>query len=207
MRRSPTRCRRISLLLVAAVLATVAACGTSGRALREPDRNAVAPTRSTAAPTSSTYPPTAMSLVAEGFDAGSELPKDFACGGRPPTLQWKGIPSGTAELAFALVDYDETDELKRIHWLVAGVPVTGTEGALVGGALPAGAVTLGNGQGKPGYPGPCLAPGQKHTFNYLVFSLPAPSGLSADSPPRESYEQLENAARGEVAAWTVTVTS
>jgi phosphatidylethanolamine-binding protein (PEBP) family uncharacterized protein len=174
--------------------------------MREPDRGAVAPTRSTAAATSSTYAPTqSMSLVADGMEPGGELPKEFACGGRPPTLRWNGIPAGTAELALALVDYDEADELKRIHWLVAGIPVTGTGDALVDGQLPAGAVTLANGQGKPGYPGPCVAPGQKRSFNYLVFSLPTPSGLTADSPPADSYTKLEESAKGEVAAWSVVV--
>lgn len=206
MRRSPALCRRISLLVVA-VLATAAACGTSGRALREPDRAAVAPTRSTAASTSSTYPPTSMSLVADGFEPGAEIPAANGCGGQPPTLRWKGIPAGTAELALALVDYDEGDQLKRIHWLVAGLPVTGAEGELAGGTLPPGAVTLANGQGQPGYPGPCVAAGQKHTFNYLIFSLPTPSGLTADSPPAEAYEQLEAAAKGEIAAYTGLVSA
>jgi phosphatidylethanolamine-binding protein (PEBP) family uncharacterized protein len=206
MRRSPTLCRRISLLL-AAVAVAVTACGTSGRALREPDRNAVAPTRSVAASTSSTYPPTSMSLVADGFEPGAEIPAANACGGRPPTLRWRGLPTGTAELALALVDYDESDELKRISWLVAGLPATGTGDELAGGVLPPGAVTLANGQGKPGYAGPCLPPGQKHTFNFLIFSLPTPSGLTADSPPAEAYRQLEAAAKGEIAAYTGLVST
>jgi phosphatidylethanolamine-binding protein (PEBP) family uncharacterized protein len=185
-----------------------AACGSSGRFLREPNRNAVAPTRSTAAPTSSTYPPTTLQLVAGGFDPGGPIPAAHACGGTPPGLTWTGVPAGTVEIAVALVDFDEIDESKRVNWLVSGLPApTGdaTEGTLPAGApLPAGAVTLNNGKGTATYDGPCPAD-RPHTLNYMVFALPAASGLAAGAPPGESFRKLEELAQGNVAYYTGTV--
>jgi phosphatidylethanolamine-binding protein (PEBP) family uncharacterized protein len=202
MRRSPIAC--LPLALVSAVL--LAGCGSSGRALREPDRSAVAPTRSVAASTSSTFAPTSLQLTADGFAPGAPIPPANACGGQAPGLHWSGVPQGTAEIAVGLVDFDEADEAKRIHWLVAGLPSSGTEGSLPpGGALPPTAVALTNGQGTPGYSGPCPAPGKTHTNNFVVFALPQASGLTAAVPGGEAYKQLEAAASGDIAFYTGTV--
>jgi phosphatidylethanolamine-binding protein (PEBP) family uncharacterized protein len=206
--RRPSTAHGLALALPAALLMLAAACGSSGRDLREPNRNAVAPTRSTAAPTSSTFAPTSLQLVAEGFEPGSSMPAANTCGGKPPALKWSGVPEATAEVAVALVDFDVTDTTKRIHWLVSGIPAPAagtTDGSLpAGGALPAGAVTLNNGTtGTPTYDGPCQKPGdQPHTLNFMVFALPAASGLTPATPPADAYSQLETSAAGNVAYYT-----
>jgi phosphatidylethanolamine-binding protein (PEBP) family uncharacterized protein len=196
---------RRTLASTVAVVALAVACGTSGRELREPNRDAVAPTRSTSAPTSSTFPPTTLQLVAEGFEPGSAIPQPNSCGGQAPGLRWSGVPTGTVELAVGLVDFDEEDAAKRIHWLVAGIPPGGREGTLPpGGATPPGAVTLANGQdGRPAYAAPCIS-GSRHTFNFVVFALSAPSGLTAESPVADAYSQLESIAQGNIAYYTGT---
>jgi phosphatidylethanolamine-binding protein (PEBP) family uncharacterized protein len=198
-------CAAAALVVTAGLVVLATACGTSGRALREPNRDAVFPTRSTAAATTSTFPPTSLQLVAEGFEPGAALPSANGCGGHPPTLRWSGVPEGTVELALALVDFDQTDEARRIHWLVAGIPAAGTAGSLAeGAAAPTGAVGLANGQGSSGYAGPCVASGQTHTYNFMVFALPSASGLTADTPPAEAFRKLEAAAQGDIAYYTGT---
>jgi phosphatidylethanolamine-binding protein (PEBP) family uncharacterized protein len=207
MRRPPAAHRLALTLSATLLLLLVAACGSSGRDLREPNRAAVSPTRSTIAPTSSTFAPTTLQLVAEGFDPGSALPSANACGGTPPTLRWSGVPAGTAEIAVALVDFDVNDEAARVHWLVSGLPAPAAgsdDGSLpAGAALPAGAVTLNNGKGAPAYDGPCPAD-RTHTLNFMVFGLMAASGLTPAVPPADAFRQLEASAQGSVAYYTAT---
>jgi phosphatidylethanolamine-binding protein (PEBP) family uncharacterized protein len=209
MRRSFAARQLVSVLSAALMMLVAAACGSSGRDLREPNRNAVSPTRSTAAVTSSTFPPTSLQLVAGGFEPGAAIPAPNACGGTPPGLTWTGVPADTMELAVGLVDFDETDMTKRVHWLVAGLPApaAGTsEGTLpAGAALPPGAVTLNNGKGTATYDGPCPTAGTPHTLNYMVFALPAASGLAAGAAPAESFTMLEGLAQGNIAYYTGTV--
>jgi phosphatidylethanolamine-binding protein (PEBP) family uncharacterized protein len=199
MRRSPTAHRPPAVVALVVPLVLAAACGTSGRAMREPNREAVAPTRSTAAATSSTFAPTSLQLVAEGFEPGAAMPAANGCQGRAPAVRWSGVPEGTVEVAVAFADFDESDTAKRVHWLVAGLPAPagGTEGTLAeGGAAPAGAVTVAP------YTGPCLPAGQTHTYNFMVFALPAPSGVTAATPAADAYRQLEEAAKGDIAYYT-----
>jgi phosphatidylethanolamine-binding protein (PEBP) family uncharacterized protein len=205
--RRPSAAPLVASVLSAALLTLLAAaCGSSGRELREPNRQAVAPTRSTAASTSSTFAPTTMSLEATGFDPGGKVPATNLCtSGTPPELRWRGVPPGTAEVAVGLVDFDETDQSKRVHWLVTGLPAppAGTsEGSLpAGGALPAGATTLLNGKGTNAYDAPCPT-GKPHTLNFMVFALPAASGMTAATPASDAFQQLEDAAQGNVAYYT-----
>jgi phosphatidylethanolamine-binding protein (PEBP) family uncharacterized protein len=200
--RLPARPHR-ALLTAAALTALAAGCGTSGRELREPNREAVYPTRSTAAPQASTQAPTPVQLVSDDFAPGSAIPPAHGCGATPPSLRWFGLPQDTAEVALGLVDFDESDATKKVRWLVSGLP--GGNGSLAAGAsLPAGAQTLTNGDGQVGYAGPCPPSGKTRTYNYMVFALKVASQVTPATPPAEALAALEANAANDIAYYTGT---
>jgi phosphatidylethanolamine-binding protein (PEBP) family uncharacterized protein len=203
--RLPARPHRA--LITAAALTTLAAggagCGTSGRELREPNRDAVYPTRSTAAPQTSTQAPTTAQLVSDDFPPGSAIPAAHGCGATPPSLRWFGVPEGTAEVALGLVDFDEPDATRKVRWLMSGLP--GGNGSLAAGAdLPAGAQALTNGDGQVGYAGPCPPSGKTHTYNFMVFALKERSQVTPATPAAEALSALEANAANDIAYYTGT---
>jgi phosphatidylethanolamine-binding protein (PEBP) family uncharacterized protein len=189
-------------LPAAAVLAAlVVGCGSSGRDLRAPNRDAVYPTRSTAAPQASTQAPTPAQLVSDDFAPGATIPADHGCGATPPGLRWSGIPNGTAEVALGLVDFDENDSTKKVRWLVRGL--AGDNGVLPAGApLPAGGQTLLNGDGQVAYAGPCPPSGKTHTYNFMVFALKEPSEVTPATPAAEALASLQANAGNDIAYYT-----
>lgn len=177
----------------------LAACGSSGRDLRDPEPGAVSPTRSapTTVPTSlnlgtlvpgtapGTVPGTAvpgtgsagsvpggsLRLTTTAFGPGATIPTKYSCTGPSPDLRWEGVPAGTSELA--LVMNDPTAEPSGfVHWVVIGIPPT--SGSVEEGKVPTGATVLPNGAGNASWFGPCPPAGKVHTYEFTVYALPAP---------------------------------
>jgi phosphatidylethanolamine-binding protein (PEBP) family uncharacterized protein len=167
----------LSILLAVLVASSVAACGSSGRDLRQPVDGAVSPTR----PTSTTVAPAGsllslMKLTSTAFVDGGAIPAGNSCQGPSPALQWTGVAAGTKELVLGV--YDLSDGF--LHWLVTGI--SPTVGGVAEGAVPAGAVQRVNGSGGSGWFGPCPQDDLPHTYTFVLVALPQ-AGLYDVSTP------------------------
>ena len=177
----------LTVALVCMVLAT--ACGSSGRALRDPKDGAVAPARqnngstSTTASTTTTTP-RATAAIGSGFalssDAwtnGQAIPKRFTCDGAnvSPPLAIANAPAGTVEFLLVVTDRDVPGQTQ---WIVATIPARTT--AFPEASIPPGAVELTNTSGGARWSGPCPTSGQ-HTYQFSLYALPTASALSKAS--------------------------
>lgn len=173
----------------------LAACGTSGRELRDVRPGETAPSRTEqagAGPTSSggtsTAPPAGgLVLTAADFSGGEALPVSASCDGDgiSPALRWSGVPEGTAELALTVVD---TAGEGGVHWAVTAVPpdATGVER----GQAPAGAIVHTNVEGEPGWTSVCPPDGETHTYELTLYALPEPLALDDTASGAEVVEGL-----------------
>jgi len=169
-----------------------AACGTSGRELRDPAPGATAPPRRTSPTTSGNIQvipddsnvvlqPSGFTLGSPSWPADGAMPLEFGCGGGDiaPPLTISEVPDGTAELLLVASDVDARSQTR---WIVAGIPITTT--SIAAGALPPGAVAVVNSTGGTSWAGPCPTPGSSTTFQIRLYALRTPSGVTAasDSP-------------------------
>jgi hypothetical protein len=174
---------------VLTALVLLAACGTSGRAMRAPAPGATSPPRvNTGATTTlagagivaNTLAPTnVFTIGSPTFLSGQAMPAAYSCDGTgaSPALDWATIPQGTAELVISIVDPDAKG---FVHWLVAGIPPTTTR--LAEGQVLPGVVQLANGS-----------------------ALSSPSGLTAASDTQAALTKVASTANG-VALLTGTFT-
>ena len=98
---------------------------------------------------------------------GAAIDPRYTCKGAnvAPALTWTDAPEGTQEIAVTLIDQDSPFD----HWTVAGIApdVTG----VAENTPPEGAVVALNGNGDPGYSGPCPPSGVMHTYRITVYYL------------------------------------
>jgi Raf kinase inhibitor-like YbhB/YbcL family protein len=190
------RRRAACLLAAVAVLgAAAAACGDDGRALREPRADQTttsappATTTTTAAGGGSTTTTVPMQLTSPSFTDGSTIPPAYTCRGADvsPPLSWVGIPAGTVELALVVRDIDAD---LFAHWVLAGV--SPAVGGLAEGAPPPG-VEATNDFGRPGWAGPC-PPSGTHNYEFLIYALAEPSGVTAGQPATDAIAAIESRA-------------
>lgn len=215
----PTSVTRAAAALALALTLALTACGTSGRELREPERDVTSPTRSTpttVAPLSlpslplgtggtgvpQTFPPVApgvFDISSSAFLPGGELPDTFTCAGPSPALRWQAIPEGTAELALVVAEQGDGGD---VYWMVTGIAPT-SEG--VGeGEIPVGGVQLPNSLDQPSWAAPCPPPGQPASFNFALLALPRPAVIPTGTPPTDAYRLLTEQAAGNIAVLTGT---
>jgi Raf kinase inhibitor-like YbhB/YbcL family protein len=140
--------------------------------------------------------PTAAGFEFATSDVGEGEPIDsrFTCDGEgaSPTLRWKGVPAGTAELALVLEDPDAPGDTFT-HWLVYGIDPTVTD---VPGATPeawTGYAPLDvsegeNDFGNLGYGGPCPPGGEEHRYVFRLLALDTPVDLEAGSD-RQAFDE------------------
>jgi Raf kinase inhibitor-like YbhB/YbcL family protein len=200
MARHPGRFRPLLAVLAVTALAVVAAaCGTSGRSMQEPEPGATAPPRrpditttTAGAGVNTLIPSDLFTLASPAFAGNDAIPTEYSCdgaGGSPP-LTWGNVAPGTVELALLVTDPDADG---FIHWMVAGIDpaITG----MAAGAAPAGAVQLKNSAGTVGYTPMCPPAGPSHTYEFTLYALDAPSGLTPASDTRTAAAQVASTAK------------
>jgi phosphatidylethanolamine-binding protein (PEBP) family uncharacterized protein len=194
----PRRTR--AALLGAGLALSLAACGSSGRAMDAPAPGATAPPRATSSTAAVTTTAPLFTLSSPAWVPGGRLPASAACpDGQPPPLSWANVPPGTAELVVVMSEFDGD---RTVRWLVTGLPPAATG---VSGDLPPGAVVRPNTAGSPAYDAPCPVAGS-HTYEFQLLALGTTSALPADLPANEAVAQLEAIAGTKRAALTATYT-
>jgi hypothetical protein len=167
------------LLAVVAVGAT--ACGTTGRELRDPTPGATAPARrgqavGTLPPTSDGGAETTFGLASDAWNPGGSIPREYSCEGAniSPPFAVFAPPAGAVELALVVTDLD----VPYVHWVVAAIPPASA--SFQAAEVPAGAVQAANSSGSARYTGPCPPEGEDHTYEFAVYALGSPSGVTPD---------------------------
>jgi Raf kinase inhibitor-like YbhB/YbcL family protein len=194
MARHPGRSRPL-LVLIAIVMVAVAAtaCGTSGRSMREPATGATAPPRradvttTTVAGFNTLIPSDLFTLTSSGFAPNEEIPPDYSCdgAGTSPPFTWANVPIGTVELVLLISDPDADG---FVHWMVTGIDPTSTQ--IPVGVVPPEAVVLNSTTGAPTYVPLCPPPGPAHTYQFTLYALTSPSGLTAAADTRAAVAQV-----------------
>jgi hypothetical protein len=201
MARHPGRFRPLlAVLAVTALAVVVAACGTSGRSMQEPEPGATAPPRrpditttTAGAGVNTLVPSDLFTLASPAFVPSGLIPAEYSCDtvGNAPALTWANVPSATAELVLLVTD-PEADGF--IHWMVAGIdPATSGLGPRV---APPGVVELKNSAGTTGYSPLCPPQGEAHTYEFTLYALDAPSGLTPASDTKTAAAQVASTAKG-----------
>jgi Raf kinase inhibitor-like YbhB/YbcL family protein len=182
---------------VVLLVGLTAACGTSGRGMQAPAPGATAPPRkpdvttTTVAGANTSVIGPLLALTSAAFPPGGDVPGTYTCDGAggPPPLNWANIPDGTVELAVVVIDPDAGEYL---HWLVAGIPVAPTSLDLA--SMTPAEVVLANSAGTKGYAPLCPPAGETHTYDFTLYALSAPSGLTAASDPTQALTKLATTA-------------
>lgn len=115
-----------------------------------------------------------MSLTSPALSPGPEsvspLTANYTCDGKDtwPTLQWGGVPVGTAELVLFVLNIEPVNEALFFDWAVAGLDPSLEE--IKSGTLPRGAVLGKNSFGKNGY---SICPAKSpETVIFALYALP-----------------------------------
>jgi phosphatidylethanolamine-binding protein (PEBP) family uncharacterized protein len=126
-------------------------------------------------------------IVASGGSPG-RLAATYTCDGKDswPTLNWGGVPPGSAELILYAMNVQPVDEQLFVDWAVAGLD-PGLE-EIKAGELPRGAVVGKNGFGKVGY---SLCPtGGGEIYMFALYALPEGLSLKRGFDAREVRKQI-----------------
>jgi Raf kinase inhibitor-like YbhB/YbcL family protein len=150
----------------------------------------------------STVQADSFTLQVDGADAQGRIAhrhsyNDYGCTGQnvSPALHWQGQPANAGSLALTVFDPDAPTGHGFWHWVVLNLPAT-SNGLAEGAALPAGAVSLPNDFGQPGWGGPCPPAGDSpHHYVFTVYALDLPRiALAPNAPPGSA----ERAMRGHI---------
>lgn len=129
-------------------------------------------------------------LQSPAIQTGSELPTRYTCDGqdKPPPLEWKGVPPGTAELMIDLMDARDVNGKLQFVWAAAHIPPTVHK--ILDGKLPPGSVTATNSNGEIGYR-LCPPKGSQETYVTVIFALPRRLDAGQGFDPRALRHQAE----------------
>ncbi|MEM8620373.1 MAG: YbhB/YbcL family Raf kinase inhibitor-like protein [Actinomycetota bacterium] len=189
-------------------LVAMAACDTDdGTTLSTPDPALITtappttldPTASTAEqmlPGDDAAEDGAFELIGPWVD-GAPIDSLYTCDGDDvsPAISWVGVPEGTQELAFVMVD-DTTGEgggQPFIHWVVAGIDPA--EITLIEDETPVGGIVGLNFFGNVAYNGPCPPPDDEpHDYRIVGYALNQQTELADGTPATEFIDFLDDVA-------------
>lgn len=138
-----------------------------------------------------------FAISSPAFDNGQPIPAAYTCNGEniSPPLAWRDPPPATKSFVLVIEDPDAPGGVFR-HWGVYNIPADRK-------ALPRNAKLDGLGRaindfGRPGYDGPCAAPG--HGVHHYHFHLAALDRAALDLERNASVARLWQAAQPYVIA-------
>ena len=153
---------------------------------RKPD-----PTSSTIAGVNTLINSDLISLTSSAFPPGGEIPIDYTCEGAGTSLPftWANVPAGTVELVLVITDPDAGG---YIHWMITNIDPATTD--IIAGSVPGGSIQLNSSAGTPAYAPICPPAGADHTYEFTLYALAAPSGLTAAADTRAASAQVASSA-------------
>lgn len=141
-----------------------------------------------------------MMLISRAFDEGEPIPLRHTCDGEDlsPSLEWSGLPEGTASLALVADDPDAPVGT-WVHWVLYGI--SPERSGLPEGIPPREEVLDGARQGRNdfrriGYGGPCPPRNGAHRYYFKLYALDEDPGLG----PGATAGELASAVEGHVLA-------
>ena len=132
-----------------------------------------------------------MQLTSPAFAASGWVPKKYTGEGPDvsPPLVWKGVPSGTKELALICDDPDAPTPEPWVHWVAYRIPPTATglheniDNSFAHGQ---------NDFGKVGYGGPMPPEGHGvHHYSFRLYALDHPIDASPGLTKKQLVELME----------------
>ncbi len=121
-----------------------------------------------------------LTMSAAAFGEGGAIPPKYSCKGEnvSPQLIWSGVPSGTQAFVLIINDPDAPSGTFT-HWMVIDIPADVRElPEAANKELPGGAVQGRNDFGRSDYGGPCPPGGTTHRYQFTLYALDKPLGLS-----------------------------
>jgi Raf kinase inhibitor-like YbhB/YbcL family protein len=133
-----------------------------------------------------------INVTSSEFTSGGAIPQKNTCegGGKPPALEWSGLPANTKSVAI-VVDDPDAPQGTYVHWIVYNIPPTQMTMA-EGAAVPNNAKQGKNGKGQTGYTAPC-PPSGTHHYRFKVYALS--DMLTVDKP---TSDELNAAMKGKM---------
>lgn len=148
--------------------------------------------------------PATFVVESPGMATGEMMPRRYTPDGPnlSPPLRWRGLPTGTRQIAVLCQDHGAGDPPPWVHWIVYNIPASAEglpEGLPIHASEPMpegleGAVHGNNGWGMAMYRGPAPPVGDLHHYDFAVYALDA----ELDLPPRLTREELLEAVEGHV---------
>jgi phosphatidylethanolamine-binding protein (PEBP) family uncharacterized protein len=169
------------IVIVLLVIASVAACSTSGRELPAPKFTTVPSTQAQTVANQSQGAGN-FALSSPDFTPGRALPASAGeiSGNTSPALQWRSVPSNATVLAIVATNAAKT----ATYWIVTGIAPR--EATVPAGATPPNAVVLANSRGQSRWTGPSAGSGEKvqvvftlYAFDHAI-AVPTGSGSAKD---------------------------
>jgi hypothetical protein len=139
--------------------------------------------------------PDTIQFTTPAFKDGGAIPAANTCdgAGKPPTIVWRGLPSGSIELVLVVEDPDAPDGTFT-HWTVWGIAASTGAGLAPDGQFPAGAKDGKNSAGKTGWTPPCPPKGDdEHQYTFSIYALPKGTSLEPGAEPEAVRALLKDA--------------
>lgn len=142
-----------------------------------------------------------LTLTADAFENGREIPAVYTCQGRDisPALVWDNIPENTKSLALIVHDPDvPSPEAPRriwVHWVLYNLPpnIAGLPENVDSSNLPEGTLEGLNDWKRTGYGGPCPPKG-RHRYVHTLYAL----DTRLENLAKTTKNQLEQAMQGHI---------
>ncbi len=130
-----------------------------------------------------------ITLETPSFKAGTVIPVKYTCDGEDtwPTLRWKGLPPGAAELVLLVLSVRPRYEKLFFNWAVGGLDPSLNE--IEEGKLPSDAVVGENSFGKRDY-SLCPEPGTSENYIFMLFAIPKALDPKSGFEPRQLREEV-----------------